>query len=73
MSPRHYTAAMRKAMLIRLKPEVREALEREAAQQGKPMNVLVERAIRQAYAQPEKAPEPMERVAAWLTRNAGRR
>jgi predicted transcriptional regulator len=69
---RHYTSPMRKAMLLRLPPEVHDALRREAARQGKPMNVIAERAIRAACGEPERAPEPMERVTAWLTRNAGR-
>jgi len=72
VSPRHYTALMRKAMLIRLPLEVHSALQREAARQGKPMNVVAERAIRAACNEPERAAEPMERIAGWLTRNAGR-
>jgi predicted DNA-binding protein len=69
---RHYTKRMRKAVLLRLPPEVHEALRREAARQGKTMTLVAERAIRAACGEPERAPEPMERVAAWLTRNAGR-
>jgi predicted DNA-binding protein len=72
VSPRHYTKRMRKAVLLRLPPEVHEALRREAERQGKPMSVVAERAIRAACNEPERAAEPMERIAGWLTRNAGR-